>query len=179
MVRAAARWAHTQRVKTVLRVLYTCAAGASLVWACGGDGALSAPKSDSQFDDGEDPGSGPPGGGTRPDASGDAQGRVCAADRDCPASHKCSFAVSGGCSATGACMIYSPDAACASTVACGCSQKDVPLCAPAGFAPEPIAHAGSCNPAPDAGTADTSVPDDANGSDANGSDANGSDAPAD
>jgi len=138
-------------------------AGAALVWACGGDGAVPAPKSDSQFDDGEDPGGGPPNVGTRPDASGDAQGRTCVADRDCPASHRCSYAIATGCLAagTGVCMIYTPPADCMTTVACSCdpTPKDVPLCTPPGFAPVPVSHVGSCKP--DASVPDTSVPDDA------------------
>jgi|GEM_PF-5145618 len=145
-----------------------CAVATSFVWACGGSGAAPAPKSDTQFDDGEDPGSGPPNRGNRPDASGDAQGRTCTADRDCPASHKCSYAIGAGCASIGmgVCRTYTAPANCTTSVACSCdpAPRDVPLCTPPGFAPVPVSRVGSCKQ-------DASVPEDASVADTSVSDA--------
>ncbi len=156
-------------------VLVVCMglSSSALLWACSSDVAYKAPKSDGQFDDGE--GSGGPGSqGTRPDASGDAQGRACVANRDCPASHRCVFAVGGGCSAQGACMLYAPTPGCDAIVACGCNNKDVGLCAPSGYSPAPISRSGSCN-GPDASAGDSSTTTDAQG----GASDSSSDAPSD
>jgi hypothetical protein len=144
---------------TRARLLAICGlAAAALAAACGSSGALKSPKSDSQYDDGDDPGT-PGSSGGAPDASGDAQGRFCIGDRDCPASHHCVFPISGGCTAAGACMLYTTATGCDQSFACGCSGKNVTLCAPAGFASAPASASGPCSG--DASLPDTSTVADA------------------
>jgi len=142
-----------------LAAIYCCLAGGALAAACGGSGALPAPASDSQYDDPDEPGGGPGNPGSAPDASGDAQGKFCVADRDCPATHACVFAISAGCSATGACMLYSPTKDCSDSFVCGCNGQNVTLCAPAGYATGPAKTGTPCAIVMDASIPDTSVAD--------------------
>jgi hypothetical protein len=128
-------------------------AGASLCAnACGGGDVYGPTTSDKNFDDPDDPGaSGNT--GTAPDANvGDAQGRACAADRDCPAAYRCAFPVASGCASKGSCVLFSPPAGCEQKIACACDGTKATFCAPDGYASAPIKAVGPC-------TGDASIPD--------------------
>lgn len=107
---------------------------------------IGSPAGDNNFDDPDDPGqtgvsSGE--GGVR-----DAFGASCVAPRDCPAAFLCSYALpSGGpvCGATGICLPYDTMAGCDASVACGCDNTEVQLCAPAGYSPAPVQSLGPCD----------------------------------
>ncbi len=141
---------------------------AALLLACS-DTTLPPPTSDKNYDDPYDPGSSS-GNGVFPEGGGDANGRFCTADRDCPDTHRCVFAVDKGCGAAGECQPYTQVSGCEANVACGCDGKTVPLCAPEGYAPRPVASSGAC--AKDAGGGDSG------NTDAGGGDS-GADATAD
>lgn len=107
---------------------------------------IGTPAGDNNYDDPDDPGQ--QGIGTNSDSGvPDAYGKTCVAARDCPAAFLCSYPTAedaGLCSATGQCFPYTMTSGCDASVACGCSDVEVPLCAPPGFAPSPIQSMGAC-----------------------------------
>lgn len=141
------------RSRTALLAL-SCAAALALTAAACGGGKLGSPKSDNNFDDPDNPNQTMP--GTRPDAAADAvvpdgSGAVCAKQADCPAPLRCIFPVALGCGTKGSCALYTDPPGCAQKEACACDGATVALCAPDGYGPAPIAHAGACtNPPADA-----------------------------
>ena len=68
----------------------------------------------------------------------------CTQDSECTDGKHCYFAVTGGCFASGSCLDPPAIGACKAMIACGCNGVDVPLCAPAGYSPERIAHGNGC-----------------------------------
>jgi len=81
--------------------------------------------------------------------------QVCAGDFDCPtAGNKCWFVVDGGCSVQGnkgVCMTFVPPDNCTATVACGCDDTTISICAPPGYVDRPSNSVGAC-PNSDAGS---------------------------
>jgi len=95
---------------------------------------LPAPKSDSNFDDPDDPEApGAQGPTTKPvDAAPDGP-PVCAADRDCVRPLRCWYPRSAGCQATGRCLPLDLDA-CAPVALCTCGKTPLVECDPPGYA---------------------------------------------
>lgn len=121
-----------------------CAATAAFV-ACGDAQPYKTPASDKNFDDPDDPGSS--GGGDpfgKKDASGDAAGRFCVADRDCPAAFRCTYPVASGCSASGTCQGFD-STKCVETTACGCNNVTLEYCLVPGSAPAAVSALGACD----------------------------------
>ena len=121
-----------------------CAAAVAFV-ACGDTQPFKTPASDKNFDDPDDPGSS--GGGDpfgKKDASGDAAGRFCVADRDCPAAFRCTYPVASGCSASGTCQGFD-STKCVQTTACGCNNVTLEYCLVPGSAPAAVAALGACD----------------------------------
>lgn len=128
-----------------------CLFGACILLAgaasgCAG-GKLGAPKSDQNFDDGDDPGQPMP--GTLPDAAADAivpdgSGAACTKPADCAAPLRCVFPIALGCGTKGSCVLYTDPTGCAQKQACACDGTTVSLCSPDGYGPAPIDHAGAC-----------------------------------
>ena len=84
----------------------------------------------------------------------DVSPNACTSDVDCVnAGAHCYFAITGGCSATGTCITYSPPATCTPNVACGCDDTTISVCAPAGYVTFPASAANAC---PDDGGTDAS-----------------------
>lgn len=135
-----------------LLLVCACVLFAHVASGCAG-GKLGAPKSDQNFDDGDEPGQSMP--GTLPEAAADAivpdgSGAVCAKQVDCSAPLRCVFPIALGCGTKGSCVLYTDPAGCEQRPACACDGTTVALCAPDGYGPAPIAHAGVCPPAGDA-----------------------------
>ena len=115
--------------------------GVFMVLACG-DTPIGAPVGDQNYDDPNDPGrSGQ--NNVAPEA-GDANGRACISARDCPVAFVCAYPVADACGATGRCLPYATDAGC-SDLACACDGTTVSLCAPPGYATQPVVALGSCD----------------------------------
>jgi len=120
--------------------------GAVAVAACG-DGKLSAPKSDQNYDDPDNPNQTMP--GVSPDAAADAYvpdgaGATCTKQAECAAPLRCIFPVALGCGTKGTCALYTDPPGCAQKLACACDDTTVSLCTPDGYGPAPIARAGAC-----------------------------------
>lgn len=131
-------------------------AAARAAFGCGDPSApLPAPKSDSNYDDPDDPGAaGAEGPKAKPTDGGNDSGPVCAGDRDCVQPLRCFYARSAGCQATGRCMPFAPDA-CAPVALCTCGHTPLAECAPPGYASSAIDPNGTCGDAgapKDAGT---------------------------
>ncbi|HEX7604252.1 MAG TPA: hypothetical protein VF316_21690 [Polyangiaceae bacterium] len=119
-----------------------------LVLACSNGGPYAPTTSDKNYDDPDDPGTIGQNDPTKDAAAGDASGRFCIADRDCPADFRCSYAIAKGCSAAGACLPF-VQSACVAQTGCGCDGVTVTYCLPAGLAPKALKSATACE-APDA-----------------------------
>jgi len=126
--------------------------GVFMVLACG-DTPIGAPVGDQNYDDPSDPGQ--TGQNNYAPEAGDANGRACVSARDCPATFVCAYPIADACGATGRCLPYTPVAGCDSDLACACDGTTVSLCAPSGYAAQPVAAIGSC----DGGGADASSSD--------------------
>jgi hypothetical protein len=113
-----------------------------MVIACS-EQPIGAPVGDQNFDDPNDPGQ--VGNANFAPEAGDANGRFCVAARDCPAVFVCAYPIADVCGAVGHCMPYTPVAGCESNFACACDGTDITLCAPAGFATQPVATLGACD----------------------------------
>ena len=127
-----------------------------VVIACGPSGPIGQPAGSNNFDDPDQPGQQGVNTGAA-DAGYDAFGAPCVSARDCPAAFLCSYALAdgGNCSPKGVCLPYTPTAGCDASVACGCDNSEVLLCAPAGYAPAPVQRLGACDgsvPPSDAGS---------------------------
>lgn len=137
-------------------------------FACG-DSKIKAPQSDKNYDDSDDPGAkmmgSPPLDGSTDGFVPDGEGATCTAQTDCAAPLRCIFPIALGCGAKGICSFYQDPPNCTQTFACGCSAKkmDVPLCAPNGYAPEPVRSGSPCN-TKDAGPKDAASDADTDGS---------------
>ncbi len=108
------------------------------------DKPIGPPAGDNNYDDPDDPGD--PGQGDGPDAAVDAYGQFCVASRDCPAVFVCAYSIADMCGAAGRCLPYDPDGGCeGASVACGCTNMPVVLCAPEGYAPAPVQYASPCD----------------------------------
>lgn len=111
-------------------------------FACS-DKPIGPPAGDNNYDDPDDPGD-PGQGSGGPDGSVDAYGQFCVAARDCPAVFVCAYPTADLCGAAGRCLPY--DGGCAgASVACGCTNVPVALCAPEGYAPEPVQSLSPCD----------------------------------
>jgi hypothetical protein len=114
-------------------------------FACGDTAPYKTPASDDNFDDPDDPGTSGEGDPYKRDAAaGDASGRFCTADRDCPAAFRCSYAVASGCSAAGSCQLFDPTK-CVETTACNCAGSTITYCLAAGLAPMAVSGLGACD----------------------------------
>ncbi len=121
------------------------ALGGALAFACSDGAPFKTPQSDSQFDDPDDPGSSGEGDPFKKDAAAaDAAGKFCVADRDCPASMRCSFLVASGCSAAGSCQPFDATK-CVETTACSCANATITYCLGAGLAPMAVSGLGACD----------------------------------
>lgn len=129
-----------------LALLLFASLGIVIVASCSDPAPYKTPKSDSQFDDPDDPGTSGEGDPYKKDAAADADasGRACAADRDCPSIYRCMFAASAGCAATGTCQPFDATK-CTESTACTCAGTSVTFCLPTGYAPAPIAAATACD----------------------------------
>jgi hypothetical protein len=112
---------------------------------------LKAPKSDSNFDDPDEP----PNTGvigavdaTTAETSSDVVVR-CATTGECPPSFTCYFPVAEGCAATsGTCIVYLQATGCATHTSCGCGGAPaINECSPEGYASAPVSGAGPCGDA--------------------------------
>lgn len=115
-----------------------------LLLACGPDAPIGDPAGSNNYDDPDDPGNSGQNSGA-PDAAGDANGRFCTAPRDCPAAFVCAYPVADTCGAAGRCLPFDTNSCADAGIACGCDNTAVPLCAPSGFAPKPIASTSACD----------------------------------
>lgn len=108
------------------------------------DGNSSGASGDGASSSGPHP-AGPDGSssGGSTDASSDAP-RPCLRSSECTASDICYFPIPQGCTAIGACLPPPPVGGCRAPIGCGCSGADVPVCAPAGYSPEPLARTTPC-----------------------------------
>lgn len=127
-----------------------------LVLAACSDKTIKPPASDKNFDE-EDPSMTMM--GVVPDAATDGlpdgQGKSCMKAADCGSQLRCIFPMALGCGAPGMCVLFTDPPNCAMKKACGCNGVggegvDVVLCAPDGFAPAPVKHAGACSGSIDA-----------------------------
>jgi hypothetical protein len=142
------------RVSGTLVALATAGIFVIVVAACGGD-TLKAPKSDSNFDDpDEPPATGVIGAVDATTAESSADVVVqCKTTAECPTSFTCFFPVAQGCAATtGTCIVYIESAGCAQHTRCGCGGAPLRECSPEGYATAPVRQAGPCGG--DAGVAD-------------------------
>ena len=72
--------------------------------------------------------------------------------RDCPAAFVCAYSIDQGCSADGGVCLPFDVEGCDASLACGCDDTEVMLCAPPGYAPKAVKSPNACNaPPPDAG----------------------------
>jgi hypothetical protein len=114
------------------------------------NGALKAPKSDSNFDDpDEPPATGVIGAVDATTAETSADVVVpCKTTAECPTSFTCFFPVAEGCAATtGSCIVYLESSGCTSHALCSCAGKVIRECSPEGYATAPVASAGACSDA--------------------------------
>ena len=116
------------------------------------DKTLKPPASDKNYDDMEDPNMTMS--GVVPDAATDGlpdgQGKSCMSTMQCGGQLRCIFPMALGCGAPGMCVLFTDPPNCMTKKACGCNDVDVDLCAPDGFAPAPVKHAGACSGSSDA-----------------------------
>jgi len=137
--RALAMACHNRLVRSVVVLVLMC--------ACGGQ-TLKAPASDKNFDDSDDPGQTmmgtPPRDGSTDGWVPDGQGKVCTSSMECASPLRCSFPIALGCTAKGQCALWVDPPMCSSNIACGCDEKNVPLCSPDGTSPSPIKYKGPC-----------------------------------
>lgn len=120
-----------------------------LLIACGEGGPFGGTTSDKNYDDPDDPGTVGQNDPRKDGAVGDASGRFCVADRNCPADFRCVYPISGGCSAAGACQPF-VQGTCVNQTGCGCDGVTVTYCLPAGSAPKALKSTSACD-VPDAG----------------------------
>lgn len=114
------------------------------VLACGNTGPYAPTTSDKNYDDPDDPGTVGQNDPTKDASVGDASGRFCVADRDCPADFRCSYAIAKGCSAAGACLPF-VQSTCVNQAGCGCDGVTVTYCLPAGSAPKALKSPTACD----------------------------------
>jgi hypothetical protein len=121
----------------------------AVVTACSTE-ALKAPKSDSNFDDPDEP---PATGviGAVDASTADAGSDVvvqCNTTAECPTSFTCYFPVAEGCAATiGTCIVYLQSSGCAVHSRCGCNGSVVRECSPEGYASARVSGSGPCGDA--------------------------------
>ena len=121
----------------------------ALVMACTTD-TLKAPKSDSNFDDpDEPPATGVIGAVDATTAETSADVVVpCQTTAQCPTSFTCFFPVAAGCAATsGTCIVYLESSGCTSHTHCTCGGKALRECSPEGYATVPVSGDGPCGDA--------------------------------
>ena len=131
-----------------------------LLLACGEGGPFGSTTSDKNYDDPDDPGTIGQNDPTKDGSVGDASGRFCVADRDCPADFRCSYPIAKGCSAAGACQPF-VQGACVSQTGCGCDNVTVTYCLPAGSAPKALESTSACDVPDAAADADDAATSDA------------------